>query len=373
MKPARRYTTAAAAGTLTALLALTAGAQNPPTIPDLDPADCSNGTFITEPAASPGLVTDCRTLVSIRNHWTRQTTGPGSGLLTWGTGDTTQLTSWTGIGIKDQRVTRINLTRAELTGTIPPYLAQLTNLEHLKLGHNNLTGPITPELGNLTNLTHLYLYGNDLTGSIPPQLGNLTNLTDLHLYGNKLTGTIPPKLGNLTKLEHLNLDSNSYSWRTFYPELERDYQQTGPRTDRGRGNRLTGSIPAELGNLTNLKTLHLHGNDLTGPIPPELGNLTNLNHLDLSSNDLTGTIPPQLGNLNFTGCCDEYTLDLGFNRLTGTVPPELGQLNIIPYLHCNELTGTIPPQLARVKSNLQQFCEAGQENPQLDITWMQPS
>ena len=39
---------------------------------------------------------------------------------------------------------------------------------------------------------------------------------------------------------------------------------------------LTGSIPPEIGNLTNLTVLSLRYNQLTGSIPPEIGNLTNL-------------------------------------------------------------------------------------------------
>ena len=74
-------------------------------------------------------------------------------------------------------------------------------------------------------------------------------------------------------------------------------------------NLLTGPIPSELGNLTNLNELRINGNDLTGPIPPELGNLTNLTTLWIASNELTGPIPPELGNLtNIT------TLDLSYNR-----------------------------------------------------------
>ena len=41
-------------------------------------------------------------------------------------------------------------------------------------------------------------------------------------------------------------------------------------------NQLSGSIPAELGNLANLKELYLIGNQLSGSIPAELGNLANL-------------------------------------------------------------------------------------------------
>ena len=40
------------------------------------------------------------------------------------------------------------------------------------------------------------------------------------------------------------------------------------------GNRLTGEIPAELGNLTQLGVLYLYSNRLTGEIPAELGQLS---------------------------------------------------------------------------------------------------
>jgi Leucine-rich repeat (LRR) protein len=39
---------------------------------------------------------------------------------------------------------------------------------------------------------------------------------------------------------------------------------------------LSGSIPPELGKLTNVVNLYLTNNQLSGSIPPELGNLTNL-------------------------------------------------------------------------------------------------
>ena len=50
------------------------------------------------------------------------------------------------------------------------------------------------------------------------------------------------------------------------------------------GNQLSGSIPPELGNLTNLERLSLGINQLSGSIPPELGKLANLWQLDLSNN-----------------------------------------------------------------------------------------
>ena len=59
-------------------------------------------------------------------------------------------------------------------------------------------------------------------------------------------------------------------------------------------NRLTGTIPPELGNLTNLTNLSLNDNRLTGEMPSELGNLEYLNWLSFGGNQLTGCVPARL-------------------------------------------------------------------------------
>jgi hypothetical protein len=54
-------------------------------------------------------------------------------------------------------------------------------------------------------------------------------------------------------------------------------------------NSLTGTIPSELGNLSNLTWLYLHSNQLCGKIPSELMNLTKLSYLRLQNNNLINT------------------------------------------------------------------------------------
>ena len=57
-------------------------------------------------------------------------------------------------------------------------------------------------------------------------------------------------------------------------------------------NLLSGQIPTELGNLSNLTgSVDLWGNQLTGTIPSEIGNLSNLTGMSLGGNELTGAIP----------------------------------------------------------------------------------
>ena len=78
--------------------------------------------------------------------------------------------------------------------------------------------------------------------------------------------------------------------------------------------RLSGKIPPELGNLSNLQWLGLVGNWLSGEIPPELANLSNLEQLNLGGNQLSGEIPPELGSLsNLRG------LYIQHNQLSGCV------------------------------------------------------
>ena len=73
-------------------------------------------------------------------------------------------------------------------------------LTHLSLTDNQITGPIPSWLGNLSNLRHLELAGNQITEPIPSWLGNLSNLNVLGLGRNQFTGPIPPELGNLSRL-----------------------------------------------------------------------------------------------------------------------------------------------------------------------------
>ncbi len=61
-------------------------------------------------------------------------------------------------------------------------------------------------------------------------------------------------------------------------------------------NSLTGSLPAEIRLLQNLKVLNLSNNQFTG-VPAEIGQLKNLEVLDLSNNKITG-LPNELGNLS---------------------------------------------------------------------------
>ncbi|OMO63733.1 hypothetical protein CCACVL1_22323 [Corchorus capsularis] len=108
----------------------------------------------------------------------------------------------------DNRVTRLDLGNAKLSGSLVPELGKLQRLQYLELYMNNLEGSIPKELGGLKSLVSLDLYHNNLTGSIPPSLSNLSNLKFLRLNSNRLTGRIPRQLTKLGNLKILDVSNN---------------------------------------------------------------------------------------------------------------------------------------------------------------------
>ena len=258
------------------------------------------------------------------------------------------LSEWFGVGTDhNERVTSLRLPGNQLSGSIPPWLARLTQLQSLDLGRNQLTGTIPPELGQLSHLQSLNLWLNQLTGTIPPELGQLSHLQWLYLGFNQLSGSIPPQLAALANLQTLHLWVNQLTG-TIPPQLadlaSLQWLYLG-------NNQLTGTIPPQLAALANLQYLDLQGNQLSGSIPPQLAALANLQRLHLGYNQLSGSIPPQLAAL-----ANLQRLNLGGNQLSGAIPPELAGLNQLQRLNLagNQLSGSIPPQLADL-ANLQEL------------------
>ncbi len=243
-----------------------------------------------------------------------------------------------------------------LSGGIPTWLNSMSRLEELNLWGNNLGDNGTrsiPNLSGMSSLRLLKLQSNNLTGTIPTWFGNLTNLSGLYLHDNNLSGTIPSQLGRLTRLVRLWLDRNDLTG-TIPAELG---NMSSLRTLNLRDNQLTGSIPSALGNLSRLQQLRLHNNQLTGDIPSSLGNLSELLQLAASNNSLSGTIPSELGGLGKL-----RLLWLSQNGLTGTIPSQLGDLgdtltNIRLASNSFDANACVPRALANVATN--DYTDAG--------------
>ena len=80
-------------------------------------------------------------------------------------------------------------------------------------------------------------------------------------------------------------------------------------------NHLNGSLPSELGNLSNLSSLYLYDNQLRGCIPVSLGNCYELLYLRIDDNELSGEIPLELMNLTNL---ENNSSDFRYNHLYST-------------------------------------------------------
>ncbi|GMP95384.1 hypothetical protein CsSME_00044458 [Camellia sinensis var. sinensis] len=186
-----------------------------------------------------------------------------------------------------------------------------------------------------TKITRFILQYNYISGSIPPGIGNLVNLEYLILDDNKLTGSIPTSIGKLSMLEILSLDKNNIFGEI--PSSIRNLSRLGA-LDLST-NMIEESIPVCLGNCTNLRRIYLHNNHLTGAIPHQIFGLSSLVILSLSKNYLTGLLPQEVGNLKNLG-----GVYVSKNKLFGEIPATLSNCEVLEFLYIdgNLFEGTIP-------------------------------
>ena len=368
----------------------------------LETFDCSTVTDVSQ--------IECEALVALYNSANGASWWNSTNWLTSAT-----IADWYGVDVSSGYVSQLYLQSNQLSGTIPPELGSLSNLQYLNLDSNLLSGSIPPQLGSLSSLYEMYLSNNLLSGSIPSELSGLTNIYYLNLYSNELSGAIPESLVSLVNLYDgwgLDLGDNllnltgysqtlldflalkdpdwastqrggaftSCSASTFIPEAECNalvalYNSTNGSSWWNNTNWLLDANPDVWSGVTvldgHVTELSLSWNGLSGTLPPELGNLTSLVNLYLRSNSLTGAIPGELGLLS-----NLITLDMSSNQLTSipsqlgnltsllnlylnnnlltSIPSELGSLSSLQqlYLQSNQLSGTIPHQLGSL-SNLQ--------------------
>ncbi|KAF2284261.1 hypothetical protein GH714_020111 [Hevea brasiliensis] len=143
--------------------------------------------------------------------------------------------------------------------------------------------------------------------------------------------------------------------------------------DLNRAN-ISGSLPEELGLLTDLALFHLNSNRFCGSIPDSFRHLRLLYELDISNNQFSGEFPSvvlHLPSLKF--------LDIRFNEFHGNVPPKLFDLQLdalfinnnkfnsslpenfgnspvsVVVLANNNISGCIPSSLTKMAGNLTQI------------------
>ena len=144
-------------------------------------------------------------------------------------------------------------------------------------------------------------------------------VTGLDLGYNNLSGYIPEEIGELSELRELKL---------WY-------------------NNIGGSLPESIGKLTKLQILYISSNPITGKIPSSIGNLQNLVDLYMEGNQLEGELPESFYELKSLG-----SLWLSNNKLEGRLSPKISQMESLYDLGLrdNNFTGPLPNSIRDMKT-----------------------
>ncbi|GLT83669.1 hypothetical protein SLE2022_019450 [Rubroshorea leprosula] len=267
------------------------------------------------------------------------------------------------------RLKHLDISDSRFSGHVPGEIAHLPKLVSLNLSNylydDSLdlileTTTLRNLVHNLSEVTELVLSGVNMTSVNPRFFMNLSSsLTTLRLWESVLRGNFPNSIFRFPNLkrfslggkENLTIDLPSSNWSSPLQGLYLNVMVCGRRLPESIGDlkslqflrldrNLEGSIPASIGNLSQLTWLFLYHNNLKGQIPTSLANLAQVHSLYLDNNQFFGPIPAFLGNLS-----QLTSLSLSYNSLSGQIPSTLGNLTQLSSLDLssNLLNGTMPP------------------------------
>ncbi len=219
----------------------------------------------------------------------------------------------------------------------------LFNLRTLNLANTRLLGNLgtlcqrLQQLpgANALALQNLDLSGNNLTGEIPSCLGVISpvnnggtpaptryaNLAVVNLSNNRFSGTIPASLLALRNIRQVNLQNNSLTGAL--PTLARTTQlaQNVSANNVSTSKTSTDKTSTEAHSAESLEVLNVAQNQLSGLLPREIAAFVSLKELNISRNAVGGEIPKEMGGMQ---ALERLIAD--DNLLRGAIPEELARL-----------------------------------------------
>ncbi|KAI3410730.1 Cytokinin riboside 5'-monophosphate phosphoribohydrolase [Psidium guajava] len=241
------------------------------------------------------------------------------------------------------KMTHLNLSRSQFSGTIPSEISHLSKLVSLDLSYphpydesNSLislrleNSIFTMLAQNLTVLRKLFLDSVDMSMVSPKSFVNLSSsLTHLSVSSCSLRGIFPVSVFRLPNLSTLEMDSNE-DMSGILPKSN----WTGPLAYLSlMDTSFSGEIPNSIGDMKSLSVLSLGRCKFTGPIPSSLGNLKQLESLFLSGNNFSGAVEFEIFRKlqNLRGLSISQELNITDNRLSYAFP----KLEALQLRSCN--------------------------------------
>ncbi|CAN1813904.1 Receptor-like protein EIX2 [Linum perenne] len=252
------------------------------------------------------------------------------------------------------------------------WLRSLDMLQHLTVLHLpfcKLNGYSSHwNMKNLTSLADFNIRENNVNLEFPYWLANISSLVSLDVRHCNLHGSFPFAIGEMPNLRFLHLAGNPFDLNTTDYLFSRTWRKLEALDLAFTG--LRGELPESIKNITSLTYLDLSHNMMIGRIPSSIFELCGLVYLDLSDNQLSGNPPMPAEGREY---CHENglfsnmeNLLLANNLLGGELPGWLAELRSLVKLRLesNLFQGSIPASFGAL-SNLR---ELGLGNNQLNGT-----
>ena len=249
----------------------------------------------------------------------------------------------------ERRVTRLVLPGVNMRGLIPPHLTLARYLQHIDFSENDISGTLPSELATLTLMEKLEVSNNRVSGTVPGSFfsdssawrpascggylglgGSDCEAPGVYLSGNRLSGSLPTELGSL-RTAAISFYCGDGSLAAASPSSDGvDYCADVSKCPCGPCCYCSCQLPI------GLENVHMHRNRLTGALPTQLG------QVELALPILEQPFLQGRSTSRQSGKIQELLLN--DNSLTGAIPSELGNLTALRELRLknNFLSGTIP-------------------------------
>ena len=283
-------------------------------------------------------------------------------------------------------------TNPGLTGPLPSSLSKMKPLESgtapsIQIYDCNLTGSIPASFANLPETTkQVYVQGNKMSGTIPAVVAAHKNFSNWKWdpqqegYGLTIAPAPSRQLDSLALVAIYNA-SDGANWNKNKWELDKPIDTWSAVTVTD--NRVTAlklstsgviakdwTLPAEIGDLTELTDLRINSNKLTGELPDELYSLEKLEYLYFQNDNITGSLSPKLGQLT-------HLIQLYVDRnanMTGGIPKEIGNLKKLERINISQsdISGEIPAELGQCDALIQFMAFKTNLSGELPDIWDMP-